>query len=376
MKVKIEIDTRTFVRFWLVVIGFVLVAFAVYSARAALIIIGAALFLAIILSPSVNRLAKLFPSKSRTLGTVLAYIAVVLVLGGIIFLAVPPIVNQTVKFAQNVPSLIDTATKQYAGLTEVINHYQLQSEFAKAITSIKDGASQFATGIGSMLITGIGSVLFTITSITLVLVLAFLMLIEGPAWLRRLWSVYNDKDRMNEHRSLIERMYNVVTSYATGQLSVSAIAGFMSGLLTFVLCLIFNIPMNLAIPAAAIIFIFSLIPLFGEITGALLVSIILTLNSLTAAIIFLIFFIVYGQIEGNFILPRIQSKRIDLPALAVLASVTIGIFTFGIVGGIISIPIAGCVKVLLENYIVNTKKKHTKNEKLTPKLVEQVKDKN
>ena len=46
MKVKIEIDTRTFVRFWLVVIGFVLAALAIYSARTALFIIAAALFCA------------------------------------------------------------------------------------------------------------------------------------------------------------------------------------------------------------------------------------------------------------------------------------------------------------------------------------------
>jgi predicted PurR-regulated permease PerM len=364
MNVRIEIDTRTFVRFWLVVIGFVLVAFAIYSARVALILIGAALFLAIILGPSVNRLAKLFPSKSRTLGTVLAYVAVVLVLGCIIFLAVPPIVDQTVKFAQNIPSLIDSATKQYSGINDVVNHYQLQAEFAKVVTSIKDGASQFAAGLGSMLITGIGSVLYTITSVMLVLVMAFLMLIEGPLWLRRLWSIYKDKDRMENHRNLVERMYNVVTSYATGQLSVSAIAGLVSGVLAFVLCIIFGIPVNLAIPAAVIIFVLSLIPLFGETIGVLLVSLILALNSLTAAIIFIIFFIVYGQIEGNFISPKIQSKRIDLPALAILASVTIGVFTFGIIGGIISIPIAGCLRVLIENYYTYSKKKHTETEKI------------
>ena len=112
MKVKIDIDTKTFVRFWLVVIGFVLAGFAFYSARSALIIIGSAMFLAIALSPIVNKIAKKLPSKSRVLGTALSYITVVAVLGAIVFLIVPPIVDQTAQFVKTVPNLIDSTSKQ------------------------------------------------------------------------------------------------------------------------------------------------------------------------------------------------------------------------------------------------------------------------
>lgn len=369
MKVRIEIDTRTFVRFWLVVIGFALVAIAIYSARVALIILGAALFLAIALSPSVTRLARLFHSKSRVLGTALAYIAVVIVLGLVIFLVVPPIVNQTAKFAQTVPHLIDSASNQYSGVNSFINHYNLQPEFNKAVASIKNSASQFASGIGSILITGIGSVFSTITAMILVLVLAFLMLVEAPIWLDRLWSIYHDKDLMKYHRNLLTRMYNVVTSYVNGQLTVSSIAGLVSGVSVFILSVIFNMPTNLTIPAAAIIFVLSLIPLFGEITGAVLVGAILALNSFTAAVAFIVFFIIYAQLEANFISPRVQSKRINLTALAILVAITIGIYLFGIVGAIISIPIAGCINILAEDYFARPKRNQNDGFKLFKKTI-------
>jgi predicted PurR-regulated permease PerM len=372
MKVRIDIDTRTFVRFWLVVIGFAVVALAIYSARTALIIIGAAIFLSVALSPSVNYLAKLFRSKSRVLGTALAYVAVVIALGLVVFLVIPPIINQTAKFVQTLPHLIDSASKQYAGVNSFINHYQLQPEFNKVINSVKSGASQFASGIGSILITGIGSVLSTISAIILILVLAFFMLVESPTWLKRLWSVYSDKERMEYHSKILSRMYNIVTSYVTGQLSVSAIAGSVSGISVFILCLIFNISLSLAIPAAAIVFVLSLIPLFGEIIGALLVCLILALNSFTAAIIFILFFIVYAQVESNFISPKIQSKRIDLSALAILIAVTIGIYLFGILGGIISIPIAGCIRVLVEDHFARVNRKHTDLEKPKSKTDEKI----
>ncbi|HEU4830713.1 MAG TPA: AI-2E family transporter [Candidatus Saccharimonadales bacterium] len=374
-RVRIEIDTRTFVRFWLVVIGFALVGLAIYSAQTALTIVGAALFLAIALSPPVNRLARILPSKSRVLGTALAYIAVVALLGVIVFLVIPPIVQQTAKFAQTVPTLVETATKQYAGVGSFIEHYDLQPQVNQALDSIKNSASQLASGIGTTLITGIGSVFSAITATILILVLAFLMLVEGPTWLKRIWSVYADKDRMEYHRNLLARMYTVVTGYVTGQLSVSAIAGIVAGIVVFILSLIFNIPANLAIPTAAIVFVLSLIPLFGAMIGAVLVSVILALNDVTAAAIFLVFFILYQQVEANYISPKIQSKRIDLSALAILTAVTIGIYLFGIAGGIISIPIAGCIKVLAEDYFARARAERSKDGTVSLASVKVVKNK-
>ena len=56
MKVRIEIDTKTFVRFWLVVIGFGLAGLMIYSARDALMVLGTALFLALALNAPVRKL--------------------------------------------------------------------------------------------------------------------------------------------------------------------------------------------------------------------------------------------------------------------------------------------------------------------------------
>jgi predicted PurR-regulated permease PerM len=168
---------------------------------------------------------------------------------------------------------------------------------------------------------------------------------------------------MEHHRGLMNKMYSMVTSYVTGQLTVSSIAGITAGLSVFVLSMFIDIPANLAIPSAAIIFLFSLIPLFGEMIGSILVATVLALNSLTAAIIFLVFFILYQQVEANYISPKIQSKRVSLSPLAILTAVTIGIYLFGIAGGIVSIPIAGCIKVLIEDYLDSSKKRKHDNLK-------------
>jgi predicted PurR-regulated permease PerM len=360
MKVVVDASTRTFVRFWLVPVGLLVAGMVVYSARSALIILGTSLFLALALSVPVNKLARHLPGNSRAISTAIAFLVIILLLGSFVFLAVPPIVEQTAKFIQTVPSLVGAAQHQWQGLNNLITHYHLQDQLDQATTSLQRSAGGWASSLGANIATGIGSVLSFITATILVLVLTFLMLIEGPGWMERLWGLYDDKDRLKRHRTLIQRMHAVVSGYVTGQLTVSGIGGLFAGLMVFVLSFLFNIPSNLAIPTAALTFILSLIPMFGATIGGILIALLLAFNDVGAAIVYLIYFIIYQQIENNYISPTIQSKRLELSALTILTSVTIGLYLFGIAGGIISIPVAGCVKVLVSSQLDRMQAKRTK----------------
>ncbi len=352
MRTQIEIDTRTFVRFWLVVIGMGLAILLIYNARIALLILGISLFLALALNAPVSKLARRLPGRSRVGATALAYIAVVVLLGAVIFLVIPPIVQQTAKFAQNIPSIVDSATHSWNGLSGFVKEYNLQPQLDTFFNSIKNSAGSWAGSVGHNVIGAIGSLFSVLAALILVLVLTFLMLIEGPEWMNRIWRLYSDHDKMLYHKRVIGRMYGVITGYVTGQLTVSAIDATTAGLMVFILSLIFHdVPAGLAMPAAAIMFLLSLIPMFGATIGGIIVTTVLALNSIPAAIIYAIYFVVYQQLENNFISPHIQSKKINLSALMVLGAVTIGLYLFGIVGGIIAIPIAGSIRILLEEFL-------------------------
>ena len=320
MKVRIDIDTRTFVRFWLVVIGFALALLAIYSARTALIIIGVALFLALALNAPVSKIASYLPGRSRVGATAIAFVIVVALLSAVVTLVIPPIIEQSAKFAQTIPSIVDDAGTRWQGLNSFIDSHGLRPQVDSALTSIKDNASGWAANAGGTLLTSVGSLASTLTATLLALVLSFLMLVEGPMWLRRLWGVYNDQDRMEYHKKLLHRMYSVVTGYVTGQLTVSAIGAAAAGLAVFILSFVFKeVPANLAMPTAAITFVLSLIPMFGATIGGVIVTALLAFNNLSAAIIYVIFFVLYQQIENNLISPHIQARKIDLSALEVMA---------------------------------------------------------
>lgn len=352
MRTKIEIDTKTFVRFWLVVIGFAFAILAIYKAGVALTIIGVALFLSLALNGPVGWLAHRLPGKSRVLSTSIAFTAVVLFLGVFASLVIPPIVQQTVKFVDTMPETVRTLSEQWKGFGDVVDKYHIQPQVDQAVATVQKDFGNWVAGAGQGVLNGVSSAMFYFASTLLVLVLTFLMLIEGPKWLSRLWGLYQNTALRKNHKRIVRRMYDVFTGYVGGQLTVSGIDALAAGATVFILAQFFHeVPANLALPTIAICFVLSLIPMFGATIAGVIVAILLAFSSVPAGIIFAIYFILYQQIENNVISPRIQAKRIELSPLAVLVAVTIGLYMFGIVGGIISIPIAGSVKVLLEEYL-------------------------
>lgn len=352
MRTKIDIDTRTFVRFWLVVFGIGLAALLLYKAMTGLLILGVSLFLALALNHPVSLIARKLPGKSRIGATALAYVAVIAFLGAIIVLVIPPIIQQTAKLAQNTSTIVDTATTQWSALHHFVEQNNLQPQLDSAVNSIQKTATEWAGNVGQNVITGIGSFFSFLAALILVLVLTFLMLIEGPAWMDKLWQLYPNQKKVKTHRRIVGRMYNVVSGYVTGQLTVSGIGATCAGLFVFGLSLfISDVPASLAMPTAAVTFVLSLIPMFGATIGGTIVTLLLALNNIPAAVIYAIYFIIYQQVENNFISPHIQARHIDLSALMVLASVTVGLYMFGVVGGIIAIPIAGSIRVLFDEYL-------------------------
>lgn len=362
MKVKIDIETQTFVRFWLVVIGFIVVVGAVFLARDSLITIGIAIFVALGLNPPVSKLAARLPGKSRVGATAIAYLLVVTLLGSIIFLVIPPIIEQTAKFASTVPSLIDKATSQRSVVDDFINHYNLRSAVNQAIENAKSQAANVSTQLGSMLVDVATGALSSVLRLMFILILSFLMLIEGPMWMRKVWELYDDPEKLVDHKFTVERMYRVVTGFVNGQVTVAAIGAAFVCILLLIMSVIPNLgmPANLALPLALMVFIFEIIPMIGAPLATIVVGLVILLNSPVAALVFAGLYIIYQQIEGNVIAPSIQSKSVDLTVLWIIMALLIGSSIFGLIGGLISIPIAGCLRVLLVDYLARARKRREK----------------
>lgn len=347
---KVTVDTKTFIRFWLVILGFAAVGFLLFQAATGLLIIGAALFIALAINPLVQKLAKLIPGSGIKLPIAIAYIIVVGCLSAFFAIVVPTIINETVNFARNFPETIKTVSENFGWINDFGRQIGVENLQGEIVTNIQKFSSTIVSDLGANFATSIGAVGGFIAATILVLVLALFMLTEGPALLDQFWKNFKGDKEATRTQNVINRMGNVVSKYVSNALTVALINACCTATVTLILCVIFRLDAGLALPFGLITGVFSLIPMFGSFIGGCIVALLLAFNVWGAGLAFLIYTIVYLQIEANVISPKVQGKGLQLPALAVLAAVTVGVYMFGIIGAIISIPIAGCIKVLIEEY--------------------------
>ncbi|MEG1858503.1 MAG: AI-2E family transporter [Pseudoflavonifractor sp.] len=95
----------------------------------------------------------------------------------------------------------------------------------------------------------------------------------------------------------------------------------------------------------------ALIPMVGAFVGGALSAVLLVMVSPLKAFIFLVFLVVLQQLEGNIIYPRVVGSNIGLPAIWVLAAVTVGGGLLGFVGILVSVPVASVLYTLLRRNV-------------------------
>ena len=78
---------------------------------------------------------------------------------------------------------------------------------------------------------------------------------------------------------------------------------------------------------------------------------------LLQALMFIIILVVMQQIEGNLIYPRIVGGSVGLPGIWVFAAITLGGALYGILGILISVPLAATIYRLVREDVAARIKK-------------------
>ncbi len=355
-----EDSTKASIKFWLVLVAIVLIFRFVNAAQQGLILIGISIFLALALRPLVSRVNRFFEKhfgadkKFRTISAVLAYFVVVVVIGGIIAIVGPVVVSETVRFIQNLPATFQNAVGGWDGVNNFgrsIGIENLQGEIGHALENF---SNQFTSVIGPDLVSGVSGVADGITKAVLTLILTLLFLLEGPQLVKNFWhnlSISEDNPKFVEiAKRIVSKCANVVSIYVSRQTMIALMDGVVSCLIVFILSLFTDVSASLAIPMGLITMVFYMIPMFGQFIGGTLVTVILLFTNPIAALIFAVVYIIYAQIENNVVSPKIQGNALNLPPVAILCAAIIGMYMFGLLGALIAIPIAGCIRVLLDEY--------------------------
>ena len=335
---RVTISARSVAKVILTAIGVVAVLYLLWLIRHVIGVLFMSVFLAVALGPAVDFFQRRLRLR-RGMAILSTYLSLLITVVALGFLVVPPIVEQTAKFVENVPEYINDVGKSKT-LRNFDRKYKvtpkLEAEAEKLPARFGDAASTLQD-----LVLGFFNAVITIVT---VLVMTFFLLLDG----KRLfdWVIEELGPRGPRVRTIAEDVYRTVGGYVAGNLTISVIAGLSTYLVLTVLAVPF------AVPLALLMAFLDLIPLVGASVGGFVIAVVAALggNFPADVIAWMVFLVVYQQVENNLLQPLVYRRTVALHPLVVIVAILIGAALLGIVGALLAIPIAGAVQIVVKDW--------------------------
>ena len=297
-------------------------------------------FIAWLLNPIVKKLTE--KKVKRGLAVVIAYLVMILVVGGICVFTIPSLGDQISDILSAIPKItndikgwIDDIFVKLSNLS-LENLDTVKASFMAKIenfsTGIQTNLPETAVNIVSSLISGIGKIIIS-------LVLGFYILYDFDKVSAGFLGLFPPKAK-TEVTYLLEKLNDTLYSFISGTLWLS--------LLLFVVSVIgFSIiGLNAPVLIAFICVITNLIPYIGPYMGAAVAGAIGFAESPLVGILTLIFILVVQTIDGEVLNPLVMSKKMNLNPITIIISLLIFEYLFGIIGMVIATPVVAVLKII------------------------------
>jgi predicted PurR-regulated permease PerM len=300
-------------------------------ARAVLILIGLALFIAAGLDPAVSWLTR--RGLPRPAAVIIILLAAAGVIGGFLAAAIPPLATQATALADQLPHYMASLKDHNSAVGKLNDKFQIQQHLTKLLSARGTDLVGGVLGAGELVLSAAASLLT-------VAVLSIYFLVGMP---RIKLFVYRLAPQSRRPRVILigDEIFTKVGGYVLGNFLTSAIAG--AG--TFIWLLAFDVPYPLLL--SLLVALLDLIPVIGSTIGGAAVSLVALTVSLPVAVATLCFYIAYRLAEDYLIVPRIMGRTVEVPAVVTLLAVLIGGTLMGIVGALVAIPAAAAFRLLL-----------------------------
>jgi predicted PurR-regulated permease PerM len=296
-----------------------------------------AAFLAVLATPVVDFLQHRAKFR-RGLATLTVFFLGILLIAGMLFIFVRPLVRQASTFADALPLFVEDAQQGRGRVGALVERYNVEGFIEDNQDRLREGVR----GLGANSLSLLSSVASTVAAVLTILVLAFLITTQGPNLTSSALSLV-DPGRRHRIRKVAADCSKACTGYMAGAVLICTIAGSTTFLFLTIMGVPFSGVLGLWVGFAA------LIPLIGATLGAIPTVLVAFLHSTPAGIGALIFYVAYQQVENNFLQPTIMSRTVNLNPLAVLTAVLVGVELFGLLGALLAIPVAGMLQVIVRD---------------------------
>jgi len=333
--------SRTVARTVLIIVAVLIALYLIYLLRKPLGWLFIATFLAVALAGPVNFLER---RMKRGFAITLVYLALLAVPVALGALMVPPLVNGASDLAEEAPSYARDVTKfvdENQRLRDLDADYDLTGTLREQAARLP---SKLGGAAGTLRDFGLGLVNSIFALVTILILTAF-MLGGGRRWIDH-GLRYLPEDRAERMERVLRRSAAAVGNYVAGALAQATLAGVLS----FVVLSILGVPF--AAPLSLIIFFLDLIPLVGATIGAVAVGVVTLFTSFpTATIVWVVWSIVYQQVENNVIQPQIQKRAVSINPFLVIVAVLFGSSLLGVLGALVAVPVAASIQIAAREYM-------------------------
>ena len=324
VRARLEVPPRTIAT---VAVGLLLIWLIVQLSSVVLLVF-IALLLTAALDPLVTRLEHRGWKRSTAVGALLLLVFGTLI--GMLVLAVPAMVREAQRFADELPTYVEQARPYFKDHPEA---YARLQDFANRRAQDPSLYLSRAEDVGRQVLTALTQLLLLVT------MTAYLLVSDGERtlfWLFR----YLPAHLRPKIRQALPEVSHVVSGYVVGQLITSALFAAFA----LATCLVLGVPQ--AILLALLAFFADAIPIVGALIATAPAVLLALTVSPTAAAIVLVLYAVYQQIENHFIVPRVYRNALQMSSFGVLLAVAIGAQLLGIIGALIALPIAAAIPVI------------------------------
>ncbi|HEU5439530.1 MAG TPA: AI-2E family transporter [Ktedonobacterales bacterium] len=297
-----------------------------------------AAFLAVALNPAVNWLHR--HHIRRSVAILLVYGALLLALAGLGALVLPPLIAQVRGLIVTLVSLFQRPGGPEQALRALAERYGLGGLVSGLQAQLSALPNTLSGAAGPLLAVASG-VLGSITALLSILLITFFLLLDGAHFVARGIGLVPHEQQRARLRRITAASARAVSGYVTGNLAISLIAG----IFTFAALTVLRVPYALAL--ALVVALLDLIPLVGATLGAIICIVIAFFVGPLTAVLVIVFFVVYQQLENNILQPLVYGRSVHLHPLAIFVAVLAGGQLLGILGALLAIPVAEIIRILL-----------------------------
>ncbi len=307
---------------------------------------------------------KIVLKLKRPLCLVLTYLIAFGIISVLILVIIPDIIDTVTYLAEKLPSFIGQVRDWAENLLDKYNIDkdvipEIKINWASAANTVKDWLSgsynqifNGAVGITTSVFSGVFDTLFSI--VISVYVLAQKERIG--AFVKRAIDAFTTKKVNTVIYHIAVRTQEAFSRFIGGQL----IEALILGVLCFIGMTIFRFPNALII--SVLIAVMALVPIVGATIGVIVGFLLIVISNPLKAVLFVIFFLVLQQVEGNLIYPKVVGKAVGLPGILVVSAVLVGGNIGGVLGTLIAVPTCAVLFVLLKELIEYINHKKALNE--------------